>query len=129
MGAQAVLLLLPCLSVPVLRCAMLPVPMKSATKSGVKPMTKGNLINTLAGQHELKRKVAAIIITLTSLAQQEVKKTGLFTLPGLARFKVRTKPATKAGKKEVFGKVIMVKAKPAKKIVKAYPVAALKKSI
>merc|ERR1719229_1215655 len=34
---------------------MLPVPMKSATKSGVKPMTKGNLINTLAGQHEVEK--------------------------------------------------------------------------
>ena len=34
-----------------------------------------------------------------------------------------------AGKREVFGKVVMVKAKPAKTIVKAYCVAALKKSI
>merc|ERR1712173_369249 len=49
--------------------------------------------------------------------------------PRLARLKIRTKPATKAGKKEVFGKLVMVKAKPARKIVKAYPVAALKKSI
>merc|ERR1711920_1036376 len=62
-------------------------------------------------------------------ATKEVQKTGIFAVPGLARFKVRTKPATKAGKREVFGKLIMVKAKPAKKIVKAFPVAALKKSI
>ena len=39
------------------------------------------------------------------------------------------KPATKAGKKEIFGKMCIVKAKPAKKIVKAFPVAALKASI
>ena len=43
--------------------------------------------------------------------------------------KTRVKPATKAGKREVFGKEMMVKAKPAKTIVKAYPVAAIKKSI
>ena len=35
----------------------------------------------------------------------------------------------KAGKREIFGKVVMVKAKPAKKIVKAFPVAALKASV
>ena len=58
-----------------------------------------------------------------------MKKTGVFALPGLCRLKTRTKPATKAGKREVFGKVVMVKAKPARKIVKAYPVAALKASI
>jgi len=39
--------------------------------------------------------------------------------------KTRTKPATKAGKREVFGKV-MVKAKPAKTVVKAFAVPALK---
>ena len=35
----------------------------------------------------------------------------------------------KAGKREIFGKMVVVKAKPAKTIVKAYCVAALKKSI
>merc|ERR1712048_681262 len=39
------------------------------------------------------------------------------------------KPATKAGKREVFGKVVMVKAKPARKVVKAFPVSALKQSV
>ena len=43
--------------------------------------------------------------------------------------KTRLKPATKAGKREVFGKLMVVKAKPARTIVKAYPVAALKKSV
>jgi len=40
-----------------------------------------------------------------------------------------TKPATKARKREIFGKTVVVKAKPARKVVKAFPVAALKKSI
>ena len=39
--------------------------------------------------------------------------------------KIRNKPATKAGKREVFGKLAMVKAKPARKIEKAFPVASL----
>ena len=39
--------------------------------------------------------------------------------------KIRNKSATKAGKREVFGKIVMVKAKPARQIVKAFPVANL----
>merc|ERR1711972_908225 len=59
----------------------------------------------------------------------EVKSTGVFTIPGVCKIKTRMKPATKAGKREVFGKVVMVKAKPARKVVKAFPVSALKKSV
>merc|ERR1712206_61574 len=58
----------------------------------------------------------------------EIKKSGVFTIPGLCRIKTRRKPATKAGKREIFGKVGVVKAKPAKTVVKAFAVAALKKN-
>ena len=43
--------------------------------------------------------------------------------------KTREKPATEAGQKKYFGRMVMMKAKPAKTLVKAFPVAALKKSI
>ena len=56
-------------------------------------------------------------------------KVGKFTVPGLCMIKTRNKPATKAGKREVFGKTMFVKAKPAKTVVKAFAVAALKKSV
>merc|ERR1712117_726889 len=69
------------------------------------------------------------LASLAAVATKEVKATGKFTVPGLAMLKVKTKPATKAGKREMFGKVVVVKAKPAKKVVKAFAVAALKKSI
>ena len=39
------------------------------------------------------------------------------------------KPATKAGVRMAFGQEIKVKAKPAKTVVKAFPVAALKSQI
>merc|ERR1711981_1467253 len=101
-------------------------PMKTTAKA----MTKGALAEALATESELKKSVCAKIIgSLTEIATKEVAKTGIFTLPGLCRIKTRTKPATKAGKREVFGKVMMVKAKPAKKVVKAFPVSALKNSI
>merc|ERR1712083_38919 len=96
-------------------------PMKKVTTS--KAMTKGAIAEAIAASCELKKSVCAKALNvLAEVATQEVKKTGVFALPGLCRLKTRTKP----GKREVFGKVVMVKAKPARKIVKAYPVAALK---
>merc|ERR1711879_872958 len=70
-----------------------------------------------------------ILGSLCEIATKEVVKNGAFSLPGLCKIKTRMKPATKAGKREIFGKVVMVKAKPAKKIVKAFPLAALKSSV
>merc|ERR1711979_29407 len=104
--------------------------MAPAMKKPVLTMSKGALCDALAAECELKKAVCSkMLASLAGVATAEVKKTGVFTLPGLCRLKLRTKPATKAGKREVFGKVVMVKAKPAKKIVKAFPVAALKASI
>merc|ERR1719412_439089 len=99
-------------------------------KATGKPMTKGALADELAKGTELKKAVAAKVInSLAEIATAEVKKAGVFTLPGLCRIKTRVKPATKAGKREIFGKMTVVKAKPAKTIVKAFPVAALKAGI
>ena len=64
-----------------------------------------------------------------AIASKEVKKTGVFAIPGLCRIKTRVKPATKAGVRNIFGKEIKVAAKPARTIVKAFPAAALKKRI
>merc|ERR1711941_140125 len=86
--------------------------------------------DAIATECETKRKVVAgMLESLASLATTQVNSVGKFTIPGLCMIKTRKKPAKKAGKREVFGKTIMVKAKPAKTIVKAYCVAALKKSV
>merc|ERR1739838_1223561 len=103
---------------------------KAAMKAGSKAMTKGAMGDALATKCELKKAVAGKVMnSLAGIATAEVKKAGIFTIPGLCRIKTRMKPATKAGKREIFGKMQIVKAKPAKKIVKAFPVAALKASI
>merc|ERR1719410_2098892 len=101
-------------------------------KKGVatKAMTKSAIAKNIAEEFELKQAVAGKIIdSLAGIAAKEVKSTGKFTFPGFCMVKTRKKPATKAGEREVFGKVVMVKAKPARTIVKAFPVAALKKSV
>merc|ERR1712176_521209 len=101
-----------------------------AMKAGVKAMSKGGIADALATACELKRsQVTKALDTLAQVATTNVKKAGVFTIPGLCRLKIRPKPATKAGKREIFGKIVKVKAKPARKIVKAFPVAALKQSI
>merc|ERR1712217_625821 len=97
---------------------------------GSKPMTKGALAEAVATSAELKKSQGAKFLeTLATVATAEVKKSGKFTIPGVCMIKTRVKPATKAGKREIFGKMQIVKAKPAKTIVKAFPVSALKKSI
>jgi len=105
-------------------------PMK-AMKAGksVKAMTKTNIADVLAEAAEIKRSQATKALgALAEVAAQEIKK-GKFVIPGVCMVKTRVKPATKAGKREIFGKTVMMKAKPARTIVKAFPVAALKKSV
>merc|ERR1719220_3389120 len=106
-------------------------PMKAMkSMKAVTAMSKGALAQELANATELKKsEVSKLLDSLASVATQEVKKAGKCTIPGVCMIKTRVKPATKAGKREIFGKMQIVKAKPAKTIVKAYPVAALKKSI
>ena len=58
-----------------------------------------------------------------------MKSAGKFVVPGLVMIKTKRKPATKACKKMNFGKEVAVSAKPAKTVVKAFPVSAIKKSI
>eukprot|EP00418_Pyrodinium_bahamense_P081157 CAMPEP_0179073014 /NCGR_PEP_ID=MMETSP0796-20121207/32351_1 /TAXON_ID=73915 /ORGANISM="Pyrodinium bahamense, Strain pbaha01" /LENGTH=61 /DNA_ID=CAMNT_0020770191 /DNA_START=12 /DNA_END=193 /DNA_ORIENTATION=- len=61
-------------------------------------MTKGALADAIASECELKKGVVMkLLANLAEIATSEVKKSGVFTLPGLVRIKTRKKPATKAG--------------------------------
>merc|ERR1712061_165091 len=103
--------------------------MKSMKAAG-KVLSKGGLAEAIATETEMKKKeVVSVLDSLASVATKQVKSAGKVTIPGLCMIKTRVKPATKAGKREVFGKVVFVKAKPAKTVVKGYCVAALKKSV
>merc|ERR1712066_1047591 len=92
------------------------------TMAPMKAMTKGAIAKAIAEEYELKQTVASQIInSLAELGTKEVSTNDIFTFPGLCRIKTRVKPATKACKKEIFGEMRMVKAKPARTIVKAFP--------
>merc|ERR1711993_104825 len=106
---------------------MAPRGMKAAA---AKAMTKGALADSLATSAELKKSVVTKLLGhLGEIGAAEVKKSGVFTIPGLARIKTRRKPATKATKRMMFGVETLVKAKPAKTVIKAFPTAALKGAI
>merc|ERR1712138_104937 len=96
-------------------------------KKGVKAMPKGAIADALGAACEKKRsEVSKALEALAELAGKEVKSTGKFVIPGVCMIKTRHKPATKAGKRMAFGKEVIVKAKPAKTVLKAFPVAAIK---
>merc|ERR1711964_744803 len=98
---------------------------KASTK-----MSKSGIAQAIADEHEIKRSAAGKIIdSLAAIGSAEVKKAGKFVFPGLCMIKTRKKKATKACKREVFGEMRMIKAKPARTIVKAFPVSALKKFV
>ena len=89
-----------------------------------KAMNKPEMARLIATECEIKPSVAAKIISrLADMAVAELKETGKFSLPGLVRFKTRLKPATKEETKPrvIFGKLCLVKAKPARTVVKAIP--------
>merc|ERR1712060_472556 len=101
-----------------------------ATKASGKVLTKTGLAEALAQATELKKsECVKVLDSLAGVGAKEVKKTGKFTIPGLCIVKTRVKPATKAGKRLMFGEMVVVKAKPAKTIVKASCTAALRSSI
>ncbi|WP_396624377.1 HU family DNA-binding protein [Luteitalea sp.] len=96
-------------------------------------LTKTQLIEKLvAGSDGLtKKQVKTLLESLAALAHKELKKTGTFVMPGLAKFVVVKKPATKARKGiNPFTKEPTVfKAKPARKTIKIRPVKAAKDAL
>merc|ERR1711924_305847 len=98
-----------------------------ATAMAKAVMSKSALAAAIAEACEIKPGEAKKILEfLADIATKEVKKNAKFTIPGVAMLKTRRKPATKAGKREMCGKIVKVKAKPAKTVVKAFAVKAIK---
>lgn len=99
-----------------------------------KVMSKSELIQKIAEQHsdKLTRKdVKGVIESLATMGYKELKKSGVFLVPGFAKFVVIKKPATKerAGINPFTKEPTIFKAKPARKIVRARPVKAVKDAV
>ena len=72
-----------------------------------------------------------VIEAVAAIGHKELKKTGAFVVPGLAKFVVIKKAATKArqGINPFTKEPTTFKAKPARKIVRARPVKAAKDAV
>ena len=89
-------------------------------------MSKSQLIEKIATTTEVsKKEVKGVMEALVDVGHKELKKNGVFLVPGFAKFVVVKKPATKArkGTNPFTGEEMMFKAKPASKKVR---IAALK---
>ena len=96
-------------------------------------MSKSELIEKLAEHSDglSKKQIKDVLEGLATVAYKELKKSGAFVVPGLAKFVVIKKPATKAreGINPFTKEPTTFKAKPARKVIKARPVKAAKDAL
>ena len=99
-----------------------------------RPVTKSAMYQSLAEATGLTRKqIGSVFDELTNLVKRSVSKRGpgVVALPGLLKIKRVTKPATKArqGRNPATGEPMMIKAKPARTVVRAQPLKSLKEMV
>jgi DNA-binding protein HU-beta len=89
-------------------------------------MTQTELVKLLATNNDVSNKVAkALLENLAQTAVKEVKKNGVFALPGLGKL-VRVDRKARVGRNPATGETINI---PAKKVVKFRVAKAVKDAI
>jgi nucleoid DNA-binding protein len=99
-----------------------------------KPLSKSAILAAVAetvGEELSRKQVKLVIETLVAVGHRELKKTGVFVLPGFAKFVVVKKPARPAreGINPFTKEKQKFAAKPASKGVRARPVKAVKDAV
>ena len=98
-----------------------------------KMMSKSELIQKIVAQHSkvARKDVKGIIESLAAIGYKELNRSGAFVLPGFAKFVVIKKSATKerSGINPFTKEPMIFKAKPARKVVRARPVKAVKAAV
>lgn len=106
---------------------------KTTTKAATKPRTKSEVFGDIATTTGLsKKQVGQVFEQMSDLIKKDLNRgPGVFTVPGLMKITVQKKPATKArkGVNPFTGEEIMIKAKPARKVVKVRPLKSLKEMV
>jgi nucleoid DNA-binding protein len=105
--------------------------MAKATNKTNKPLSKSALLEAITnavGEDLSKKQIKLVMETLVELGHKELKKTGIFVLPGFAKFTVVKKPARPAreGINPFTKQMQKFPAKPASKGVRARAVKAVK---
>ncbi len=109
-------------------------PAAPAPASKSKAATKGEIYGSIAEKSGIAKKdVAKVFEALSELIGKELGKKGpgQFVIPGMLKLKVVRKPATKAkqGINPFTKEPMTIKAKPARNVVKAVPMKALKELV
>jgi nucleoid DNA-binding protein len=96
--------------------------------------TKTAIFQQLADATGLsKKQITQVFDELTNLIKRDLGKKGpgVFALPGLLKIKRVKKPATpeRQGRNPATGQPMIIKAKPARTIVKAQPLKSLKEMV
>jgi DNA-binding protein HU-beta len=99
-----------------------------------KLMSKSDLIQKIVAQNSNKmarKDIKAVIESLAAIGYKELSRSGAFVVPGFAKFVVIRKPATKerSGINPFTKEPMIFKAKPARKVVRARPVKAVKAAV
>ncbi len=97
-----------------------------------KTMSKSQFINTFAEKTGMNKKQATVTLnTLSAMAVEQLGTNGELIIPGLVKLNVATRPATQEhdGINPFTKQPMTFKARPARKVVRAYPVKALKDAI
>jgi DNA-binding protein HU-beta len=107
---------------------------KPVTAKKNKPLSKTEVLGAVAdavGEEVARKHVKAIVETLVEVGHRALKKTGVFVLPGFAKFIVVKKPARPAreGINPFTKEKQKFPAKPASKGVKARAVKAIKDAV
>jgi nucleoid DNA-binding protein len=107
---------------------------KPAPTTKKKTLTKSEILTAVSdvvGEAVAKKHVKAIVETLVAVGHKELKKNGVFVLPGFAKFVVVKKPARPARKgiNPFTKEEQMFAAKPASKAVRARAVKAIKDAV
>ena len=108
--------------------------MAKANTAKKKPLSKSAILQAVTdalGEEVSRKQVKQIVETLVDIGHKELKKNGVFVLPGFARFVVVKKPARPAreGINPFTKEKQMFAAKPASKGVRARPVKAVKDAV
>jgi DNA-binding protein HU-beta len=107
---------------------------KQGKKTTAKPLSKSGVLEAVTdavGEDLSRKQIKLVIETLAAVGQRELKKNGVFVLPGFAKFVVVKKPARPArdGINPFTKEKQRFAAKPASKGVKARPIKALKDAV
>jgi nucleoid DNA-binding protein len=107
---------------------------KTTTVKKKKPLSKSAILQEVTdtmGEGIARRQVAQVIETLVAIGHKELKKNGVFVVPGFAKFVVVKKPARPAreGINPFTKEKQKFAAKPASKGVRARPVKAIKDAV